>query len=230
MNIVTTISREWRNRMLIQAAFMVGFGLWFFYDGSVSYPKHNDRLAEYKAAVARGETAKWSDFAAKKGWPGQDHPAPYSSAELKTQFVLGAICVAMSGATIIRFLIGRRQKMSSDGQTICGVRGERVPLEAFVSVDKRKWERKSIAYAFYEQDGQRRRLTIDDYKFIGAEDILKQIEEQIAKKECALMATGNSFTQPRNPPAQPRKAFTLRRKGFAPATAPSTRRTTRAGG
>lgn len=182
MNIVTNISREWRNRMLMQTAFLVGFGLWFFHDGGVTYPKHNDRVAEYRAAVARGETAKWSDFALKRGWPGQEHPAAYSPAELKTQFVLGALCVAMGGATVVWFVLGFRQQMSSDGQTLCGVRGERVPLDAFVSVDKRKWERKSIAYAYYEQDGRRRRLVIDDYKFIGAEDILKQIEEQVSKK------------------------------------------------
>lgn len=181
MTIVTTISREWRNRMLMQTAFLVGFGLWFFHDGGVTYPKHNDRVAEYRAAVARGEKTKWSDFALKRGWPGQEHPAAYSPAELKTQFVLGALCVALGGATVVWLILGFRQQMSSDGQTLCGVRGERVPLEAFVSVDKRKWERKSIAYASYEQDGQRRRLTIDDYKFVGAEDILKQIEEQIAK-------------------------------------------------
>jgi len=183
MNIVTKVSREWRNRMLMQTAFCVGFGLWFFHDGGVTYPKHNERIAQYQAAAASGETAKWSDFALKRGWPGQDHPASYSSAELKTQFVLGAICIALGGATILCLLIGRRQQMSSDGRTICGVWDERVPLEAFVSVDKRKWGRKSIAYTFYEQDGQRHRLTIDDYKFIGAEDILKQIEDHLAKKQ-----------------------------------------------
>jgi hypothetical protein len=183
MEIVTTISTEWKRRMLMQTAFCVGFGLWFFHDGGVTYPRHNERIAEYQAAVARGEKTKWSDFAAKRGWAGQDHPAPYSSAELKTQFVLGAICVALGGATAAWCLLGLRLKMSSDGQTIIGPRGERVPLEAFVSVDKRKWERKSIACALYEQDGQRRRLTIDDYKFVGAEDILKQIEEQLAKKQ-----------------------------------------------
>lgn len=176
--------------MLMQTVFCVGFGLWFFHDGGVTYPKHNERVAEYRAAVARGETAKWSDFALRHSWPGQDHPAPYSSAELKTQFVLGAISVAMGGVTIVWLLLGQRQKMSTDGQTVCGVRGERVPLKAFVLVDKRKWERKSIAYAFYEQDGQRRRLTIDDYKFVGAEDILKQIEEQIAKKQTPASNSG----------------------------------------
>ncbi len=175
--------------MLMQTAFLVGFGLWFFYDGSITYPKHNERVAQYQTAVTRGETAKWSAFAAKNGWPGQDHPAPYSSAELKTQFVLGAISVALGGLTILWFLVGRRLKMSSDGQTICGAHGERVPLEAFVRVDKRKWERKRIAYALYEQDGKRRRLTIDDYTFIGAEDTPTQIEEQIAKKQSPTPST-----------------------------------------
>ncbi|MBI5394692.1 MAG: hypothetical protein HZA91_05270 [Verrucomicrobia bacterium] len=183
MEIVTTLSRQWRNRILFQTAFFVGFGLWFAYDGAVGYPRHNDRLAQFAAAKARGEAVEWRAFAENKGWAGQDHPDPYTAADLKVQFVLGTICVVAGAMALGWFLIGRRQKLSSDGQVVCGVRGQRVPLEAFVDVDKRKWDRKGIAYAFYEENGKRRRLTIDDYKFVGGEDILKQVEERIAAKK-----------------------------------------------
>ena len=183
MEIVTTLSRQWRNRMLLQTAFFFGFGLWFFYDGAISYPQHNARISQFAAAKARGEANDWREFAGKRGWPGQDHPAPYSRGEIKTQFVLGAVSAEVGLMVFAWFLISRHLKMTSDGQTVCGVRGQRVPLDVFVGVDRRKWDRKGIAYAFYEEVGKRRRLTIDDYKFVGGEDILKQIEEQIAKKK-----------------------------------------------
>lgn len=44
MEIVTTLSCQWRNRILFQAVFFMGFGCWFHYDGAVGYPRHNDRL------------------------------------------------------------------------------------------------------------------------------------------------------------------------------------------
>ena len=182
MEIVTTLSRQWRNRILFQTVFFIGFGLWFFYDGVVGYPRHNDRLAQFAAAKARGEAAEWPAFAAKNGWAGQDHFAPYTADDLKVQYVLGGICVAGGLLALGWFLIGRGQKLASDGQTVWGVRGQRVPLDAFVKTDRRKWDRKGIAYAFYEENGKRRRLTIDDYKFVGGEDILKQVEERIGAK------------------------------------------------
>ena len=183
MEIVTTLSRQWRNRMLLQTAFFTGFALWFFYDGTFTYPKHNERVAQFATAKERGETADWREFAGKRGWPGQDHPARYSPGEIKTQFVLGAVSAEIGLMVFVWFLISRKLKMTCDGQTVCGVRSQEVPLDAFVGVNRRKWDRKGIAYAFYEENGQRRRMTIDDYKFIGGEDILKQIEERLAKKK-----------------------------------------------
>jgi len=182
MEIVTTLSRQWRNRILFQAVFFIGFGFWFFYDGWIGYPRHNARLAEFAAAKARGEAAAWRTFAEQKGWTGQEHPDPYTTADLRVQPVLGAICEAAGALALAWFLISRRQKLTFDGRTVCGVRGQRVALEAFVEVDKRKWDRKGIAYAFYEEAGRRRRLTIDDYKFAGGEEILKHIEERLAAR------------------------------------------------
>lgn len=182
MEIVTTLSRQWRNRILFQTVFFIGFGCWFYYDGAVGYPRHNDRLAQFAAAKARGEAAEWRAFAEKQGWAGQDHPDPYTADDLKVQYVLGTICVVGGLLALAWFLVSRRQKLTFDGQTVCGVYGQRVALEAFVEVDKRKWDRKGIAYAFYEEDGKRRRLTIDDYKFVGGEDILQHVEARLAAK------------------------------------------------
>ncbi len=171
--------------MLLQIAFLVGFGLWFYYDGAITYPKHNERVAQFAAAKARGAAAEWADFAEKNNWPGQDHPNPYTSGEITVQFVLGTITAAMGLMVCGWLLYSRGLKLRSDGQVVCGVDGKPVPMGAFVKVDKRKWDRKGIAYAIYEENGKRRRLTIDDYKFVGGEDILKQIEERIAAKKGA---------------------------------------------
>jgi hypothetical protein len=182
--------------MLLQTAFFIGFGLWFFYDGAISYPQHNRRIGQFVMAYKRGEAKTWHEFAGRKGWPGLDHHLPYSSGEIRTQFVLGAVSAEVGVMVFVWFLISRKLKMTSDGQTVCGVRGQQVPLDAFVGVNKRKWDRKGIAYALYEENGKRRRLTIDDYKFVGGEDILKQIEERLAKKNEAQATKPESVELP----------------------------------
>ncbi|MGY8719212.1 MAG: hypothetical protein ACKVI3_15690, partial [Verrucomicrobiia bacterium] len=48
------------------------------------------------------------------------------------------------------------------------------------------WAQKGIAYAVYEKNGKKRRLCLDDHKFIGAEAIILEAEKRIkARTEAA---------------------------------------------
>ncbi len=57
---------------------------------------------------------------------------------------------------------------------------ETVHLDTIVDMDLRKWASKGIAYAIYEKDGKRRRLCLDDHKFVGCEAIILEAERRIA--------------------------------------------------
>jgi hypothetical protein len=76
----------------------------------------------------------------------------------------------------------------ADGDIITGAGGETVHFDSIVEMDRRKWENKGIAYAIYEKDGKRRRLCLDDHKFIGCEEIILEAERRIAAR--ATTATG----------------------------------------
>ncbi|MET0261452.1 MAG: hypothetical protein ABW223_01045, partial [Rariglobus sp.] len=51
-----------------------------------------------------------------------------------------------------------------------------------VEMDRHKWTNKGIAYAIYEVNGKRRRLCLDDHKFIGCEEIILEAERRIAAR------------------------------------------------
>jgi hypothetical protein len=65
---------------------------------------------------------------------------------------------------------------------VTGASGERVPLDSIVEMDRRKWQSKGIAYAIYEEGGKRKRLTLDDHKFLGCEAIILEAEKRIAAR------------------------------------------------
>ena len=59
--------------------------------------------------------------------------------------------------------------------------GEEILFDQIVSLDKKKWKAKGIAYVTYEKDGKRRRFVLDDckYEFETTESILRRLEEHI---------------------------------------------------
>ena len=61
-------------------------------------------------------------------------------------------------------------------------------------MDRQKWASKGIAYAIYEEGGKRKRLTLDDHKFLGCEGIILEAEKRIAARtaEAAPKAEGGA--------------------------------------
>jgi hypothetical protein len=74
------------------------------------------------------------------------------------------------------------RSVRAEGDIVIGASGERVPLDSIVEMDRHKWASKGIAYAIYEENGKRRRLTLDDHKFLGCEAIILEAEKRIAAR------------------------------------------------
>ena len=71
------------------------------------------------------------------------------------------------------------RKVTAEGEVIIGASGERVELDWITKMDRRKWEKKGIAYAIYEEGGKLKRLCLDDHKFAGCEAIILEAEKRI---------------------------------------------------
>jgi hypothetical protein len=178
-----TLSKTWKNRQTIISVALIALGAWFFYDGAIGFPKKNVRFRAHRELVEQGRESEWAALAQKNGWPPHAPEKEYKPVDLKGQFVLGGAS-AVAGLIALGLLVkSLGQQLRSDDEGICGASGRRVPFSAITGLDRSKWESKGIVFALFEINGRKGRLMLDDYKFAGAEAIIKQAEEQLAARQ-----------------------------------------------
>lgn len=168
--------------MFFITSFCVAVGFWFLYDGAFGFPKKNEVFTAHKSFVEEGRAGEWPRFAKSRGWDSKPPERLYGPADLMGQFALGAVSLMAGLCTIIWMSMCWRRKLSSDTEAVYSDTGVRVPFEAMRSVDRKKWESKGIAVVFYEADGKKRKLVLDDYKYIGGEQILNEVEQHLASR------------------------------------------------
>lgn len=177
--IETRISGAWRNRMILLVIFIFFWGLWFLYDGYHEWPARNDRYLAYQELVEAGQEDRWPEVTAQQGWPSDVPERFFRSDELLVQQIIGIVLSGLGLWALIHFVRGMRQTLWAADGVVHGPGGEQVSYESVRSIDMRKWNSKGIAVLVYEEDGEEKRLVVDDYKFTGAEEILAEIEERL---------------------------------------------------
>jgi len=195
MNVVAKISSEWRRRMLILFLMFFGMGCWFLADGYLVWPKEAERYAVFaeirdeliaEDKADDGESPEvllaWNRYAEEMGYP-KDPPKERTDGDIMEQRVIG--WVLTGGATLFGIWIvwNHRLSIRAEGEMITGASGQKVPFDSIIATDRKKWKKKGIAYAIYEEDGKQKRLTLDDHKFAGCEKILLEAERRIEAKK-----------------------------------------------
>lgn len=160
-------------------------------------------LADYDAAVAKGPEAtkawvadarekgwiikpeldapRWSDYAAPHGWA--ENPRLYSKEEIREQFYWGGgmiLCAALVGVVV---LLNHNKKFVGHADHMVMPNGVKVYFRDVFRVDKRKWDIKALAYAWYRPGGEgtaERRAVIDDLKYDGAGRVLDRLLENFS--------------------------------------------------
>jgi hypothetical protein len=198
MDVHARISKEWRRRMVFMFLMLFGSGLWFLSDGYLMWPAEERRHVVFAAMaeelIAAGEAgeakdvkeareqpaviAKWEKLAKERGWP-LKVPKNRTAGDLAGQRWPGWIFFGGSLVFGAWVMWNHKRSVRAEGDWITGASGERVHLDSIVDMDRRKWANKGIAYAIYEEGGKRRRLTLDDHKFLGCEAIILEAERRI---------------------------------------------------
>jgi hypothetical protein len=194
MNVHARISKEWHRRMIMMALMLNGSGLWFCYDGFLAWPAEEKRHQQLLTLTAGMPSADdkptdknpevvraWSTYAAANHLPAK-LPKHRSPGDLSGQRIIGGVFMAIGLGFVGWVLLQHRKSVRADGDLITGADGETVHFDTIVEIDRRKWAGKGIAYAIYEQAGKRRRLCLDDHKFIGCEAIILEAERRIAAR------------------------------------------------
>mgnify|MGYP006946504424 CR=1 FL=1 len=193
-------------RMAMITPVLVGMGCYFLYDGKWGYPKTNaisdqktwfekEVQGSFEEAQKGGTLNAWMEDARAKGWPtGTDGEPPkwisyatprnlpedpkrYTPEEIEGQFWWGYGTLGMAAVAAIVFLLNFLKKLRLDSDHFVADTGAVVRFTDIFKVDKRKWDDKGLAYAFYRQDGggPERKAVIDDLKYHQAFKILDSI-------------------------------------------------------
>jgi hypothetical protein len=189
--------------MIFMFLMIFGSGLWFLYDGYINWPAETKRYEIYKPMaeemIAEGRAKDLKDPVLKRAWEryAEENDLPTKVPKERTPgdlaFQRWAGWILAAAGALFAAWVAWNHKLSvrAEGDIVIGASGERVHLDSIVEMDRRKWANKGIAYAIYEVDGKRKRLTLDDHKFLGCEAIILEAEKRIAARAAAA-----------NPPAE----------------------------
>ncbi len=194
MNVHARISKEWRRRMIFMFMMLFGSGVWFLSDGYYVWPAEAKRhvvfsqMADKLIADGQAKDVKdpavvraWEKYAKEQKWPVKV-PKERTAGDLAGQRWPGWIFTGASLLFAAWVAWNHKLSVRADGDIITGASGQKVHLDSIVEMDRHKWANKGIAYAIYEDGGKRRRLTLDDHKFLGCEAIILEAERRIAAR------------------------------------------------
>jgi hypothetical protein len=204
--IVCRVTTWYYRRMGMMAGMCVAFGLYFIYDWKVGYPKANEiadkqewfekvllpsydeaqkagKLEEWMVKAdaegwpkgKAGEPPKWLQYAAANGWP--EKPKRFTQKEVDEQLWWGLGTMGIGLAAGVVLLLNRGKVLRGEADHWVTPEGETVRYADVVRVDKRKWDNKGLAYAWYQKEpgGREKRVVIDDLKFGGADRVLERL-------------------------------------------------------
>lgn len=189
MKVEAKVTRVWRDRMFIVFIFFAGSAAWFFWDGFYAYPKQQEAASAYESFKISAGTEEiseeqWADYAMEHGFDTDIPGEAKTDGEIMAQVYIGIAFVFISLGYLVWFIRECVRVIYADDDCFWAADGRKVAYESVVGLDMRKWKNKGIAYAVYEENGKTKRVILDDYKYAGAEIIVKECERHIlAKKE-----------------------------------------------
>ncbi|WED63477.1 hypothetical protein PXH66_14145 [Synoicihabitans lomoniglobus] len=204
MQIEARISKEWRRRMIFMGIMIWGSALWFASDGYLVWPAEAERyqtLVELTAdQVPEGTKLTEKTPEVKRIWEAyaREHdlktkvPKNRTAGDLAGQRGIAGFLTLIGLVFTTWFVLQHRRSVTVEGDVITGASGEKVGLDDIVEVDRRKWVDKGIAYGIYDANGKRRRLCLDDHKFIGCEAIILEAERRIKARTAATSPTDSA--------------------------------------
>lgn len=189
-SVTAIISKEWKQRMMIMMLVLTGMGCWFLFDGLVSYPRNNAWASVYfdleeKLGKDTPELeAAWEAACKERNWSLDKPKKIYSDGDIRTQIVLGIITLLGAGAVFRHYRKSLPTTTRLENEVIILPDGRRIELTQVRSLSKRRWENKGIADLAYEASpGQIKKFLLDDYKYIGAAEILQEVEKVLGESD-----------------------------------------------
>ena len=181
MRVKASIDRKYLWRLGLIALALFGMALWFLYDGAITYPRQRERALTYQSLSEEDQLGEWQEIARQRGWPPEEPGKPKDIVDIYVQLVIASLAALLGLLYLFLFIraAGRWIEVDETGlRTKCG---RQLEFGQIVSLDKVKWKSKGIAKIRYRQNGRKRCLLLDDWKY-GAEPIraiLREVESRL---------------------------------------------------
>ena len=160
----------------LKEAFLSGKRLdlsWEDFARNNGYPLSKDESSK--------DRRKWSLYgtlSGEKGWSDSE-PKYHNESEIVAQIIIGSILLLSALYVLILTLINRTRAISSDKGSFTTETGLVIDFKAINKIDTRKWNKKGLAYIFYENEkGLSSKTVVDDLKYKGADEILERIKNE----------------------------------------------------
>ena len=113
----------------------------------------------------------------KMGIPGHVFLVDYihSKADLRTQLLMAAVCLTVGVVILFRLIRALPKRAWADDSVFHTLNGNDLPFSNITGFDKKKWDRKSIAYVLYEHNGKTGKALLDEWIFTGSAAILERL-------------------------------------------------------
>lgn len=188
--IVAVISKEWKQRMLLMMVVIAGAGCWFLYDGLLGYPQNNVRAKVYlplrdKLGRDSPELEKaWAQETKARGWSDTAPKKIYSAGDMRTQILIAVVALLGAGLCARNYFVSLRTTTRLEGGVIFLPNGRQIPIDKVRGISMKRWKNKGIADLVYEAGpGSLKKFVLDDYKYVGAEEILKEVKNALPQAE-----------------------------------------------
>lgn len=172
--------------MILMTLIVAGAGGWFLYDGLVGYPNNNVRAEVYlplrdKLGKDTPELEKaWAEETKARGWSDSAPKKIYTSSDIRTQIIIAAVALLGAGLCARHYFSSLKTTTRLEEGKIFLPDGRMIPLDKVRGVSRKRWKNKGIADLVYEErPGRMRKFVLDDYKYIGAEQILLEAEKTL---------------------------------------------------
>lgn len=175
--IVARAGSYYRSRRYIMVVAIIGFALFFAYDGWYRYPRNNARIDEVTKAL--NET-KDDEQKKKLDEEMRSLGAKTEPFDIFLQKVLALSLPFVAIGYLAFFLRRSRGEVVLNGDVLTVPGHPPVGIDEIRSIDNRKWKKKGIAYFTYASAGQERTITLDD--FIYDQTPVDDIYAVIAKR------------------------------------------------
>lgn len=205
MTIRAVASRGYLMRLLLVGLFCAAGASWFLYDGLVTYPNQRIRAEEFKKFTEENSDMdeldrlnKWNELAEEKGWPTGNPGEPKKEYDINEQFFYAGAAGLAALGFLSRFAYMFGRWIECDDTTLRDKAGHETTYANITELNKKKWQSKGIAFAYYKNQSGTERIRLDDFYFDREKtrQILRKVEANI---DLALISNG----KPEPPEAPP---------------------------